>query len=54
MQEDFDKPKDDKEHVVFMWGLTGIDKQNTEVWNRTYAGELTFDPNFSIHSVESQ
>ena len=40
--------------VAIYWGIKGIDKSEASMWDAHYIGEVEFDPDFSIYSVEAQ
>ena len=40
--------------VFIYWGVEGIDTSETSMWAPWYIGEVIFDRNFSLYSVEAQ
>ena len=40
--------------IIMYWGVKGIGKSDTSMWDANYIGEVKFDPDFSIYSKEAQ
>lgn len=41
-------------NVFMIWGLLDLDKENVTMWNSSYAGEIVWDPDFTMAPAENQ